>query len=61
MTRDTTSPAAGSAETTLFAEKDCFDPLEAGVRTPIQSFIEALLEAEFKAVLSRKRYVAQDA
>src|SRR5829696_10058284 len=33
-----------------------FDPLEAGVRTRIRSFIEERLEAELDAALGRKRY-----
>ncbi len=56
MTRDTTSRAAGAAETELFLGEDWFDPLEAGVRTRIRFFIEELLEAELEAALSRKRY-----
>ena len=56
MTTDTTSPAAGAAETELFLGEDWFDPLEAGVRTRIRSFIEELLEAELEAALGRKRY-----
>ena len=52
MTTDTTSPAAGAAETELFLGEDWFDPLEAGVRTRIRSFIEELLEAELEAALS---------
>ena len=45
MTTDNTSPAAGAAETELFLSADWFDPLEAGVRTRIRSFVEGLLEA----------------
>src|SRR5215207_4362822 len=56
MTTDTTSQVAGAAETELFLGADWFDPLEAGVRTRIRSFIEELLEAELEAALSRKRY-----
>ena len=56
MTTDTTSPAAEAAETALFLGEDWFDPLEAGVRTRIRSFIEELLEAELEAALGRKRY-----
>ena len=55
MTTDTTSQVAGAAETELFLGADWFDPLEAGVRTRIRSFIEELLEAELEAALSRKR------
>src|SRR5918911_781739 len=56
MTTDTTSPAAGAVETALCLGEDWFDPLEAGVRTRIRSFIEELLEAELEAALGRKRY-----
>jgi putative transposase len=56
MTTDTTSPAAEAAETALFLGEDWFDPLEAGVRIRIRSFIEELLEAELEAALGRKRY-----
>src|SRR5205085_10077941 len=56
MTTDTTSQVAGAAETELFLGADWFDPLEAGVRTRIRSFIEELLEAELNAALGRKRY-----
>src|SRR4051812_50218875 len=56
MTTDTTSPAAEAAETALFLGEDWFDPLEAGGRTRIRSFIGELLEAELDAALSRKRY-----
>src|SRR3954469_11550094 len=56
MTTDTTFQAEPGAETELFLGADWFDPLEAGVRTRIRSFIEELLEAELEAALSRKRY-----
>src|SRR5215204_6397675 len=56
MTTDITAPAAGAAETKGFLGEDWFDPLEAGVRTRIRSFIEELLEAELEAALGRKRY-----
>lgn len=36
--------------------EDWFDPLEAGVRQRIRSFIEELLEAELEAALNRRRY-----
>jgi transposase-like protein len=35
---------------------DWFDPLEAGVRQRIRSFIEEMLEAELEAALQRRRY-----
>jgi putative transposase len=36
--------------------EDWFDPLEAGVRQQIRSFIEQMLEAELEAALNRRRY-----
>ncbi len=36
--------------------EDWFDPLEAGVRQRIRSFIEEMLEAELEAALNRRRY-----
>ena len=56
MTTDITSPVGNAAETEGFLGKDWFDPLEAGGRTRIRSFIEELLEAELDAALGRKRY-----
>ena len=61
MTTDTTFQAEPAAETELFLGADWFDPLEAGVRTRIRSFIEELLEAELDAALSRKRYERRSA
>src|SRR3954447_20619877 len=45
MTTDTTSSTAAGVETKAFLSEDWFDPLEAGVRTRLRSFIEELLEA----------------
>src|SRR4051812_41763956 len=56
MTTDITSPVTDAAETKGFLSEDWFDPLEAGVRPRIRSFIEELLEAELEAALGRKRY-----
>src|SRR3954467_9306420 len=56
MMRDITAPVGDAAETEGFLSEDWFDPLEAGVRTRIRSFIEELLEAELEAALGRKRY-----
>jgi putative transposase len=39
-----------------FLGEDWFDPLEAGVRQQIRSFIEQMLEAELEAALNRRRY-----
>ena len=46
---------ASDAPVPLLGE-DWFDPLEAGVRQHIRSFIEAMLESELDAVLNRGRY-----
>ena len=46
---------ANEAPVPLLGE-DWFDPLEAGVRQHIRSFIEAMLESELEAVLNRNRY-----
>jgi hypothetical protein len=52
MKTDTTKATADAAEGTLFLGDDWFDPLEAGVRTRIRSFIEELLDfAELLAVI----------
>ena len=56
MTTAITSPVGDAAETKGFLGEDWFDPLEAGVRTRIRSFIEERLEAELEAALGRKRY-----
>ena len=56
MKKDTTKATADAAEGTLFLGDDWFDPLEAGVRTRIRSFIEELLEAELDVALGRDRY-----
>src|SRR3954447_10889592 len=55
MTTDITAPAAGAAETKGFLGEDWFDPLEAGVRTRIRSFIEERLERELEVALGVKR------
>ena len=55
MARPTTSaPAEGD-----FLFDGWFDPIEAGLRTRVRGFIEALLEEELTAVLSRPRYGRQ--
>jgi len=56
MTRDSTSTAAGTFETAVFEGEQWFDPLEQAVRGKVRSFIEAILEEELEASLSRKRY-----
>ena len=54
MTKDTTKAAAGAADILLF--EDWFDPIEDAVRARVRGFIEALLEEELEAALSRPRY-----
>ncbi len=56
MTTDSTPQAGLSAETMMFQGEDWFDPLEVAVRGRVRSFIEAILEEELEASLSRKRY-----
>ena len=56
MTKDTTSAAAGPAETPVFDGEGWFDPLEEAVRGKVRTFIEAILEEELEASLLRKRY-----
>ena len=56
MESNSTRPAAVAAEADLFAGDAWFDPLEAGVRLRIRGFIEAMLESELDAALSRRRY-----
>src|SRR6185312_16034898 len=56
MTRDITLPAAGPSETMVFEGEGWFDPLEDAVRGKVRTFIEAILEEELEASLSRKRY-----
>ena len=46
MKTDTTKPAANVGRRRRPAWEKLVDPLEAGVRTRIRGFIEALLEAE---------------
>lgn len=45
-----------NAESVPLPSAEWFDPLEAGVRQQIRSFIEGMLEEELAAVLSRGRY-----
>jgi transposase-like protein len=53
ITDSTKRLSSGSA---LFLREDWFDPLEAGVRTRVRGFIEAILEAELDEALARRRY-----
>jgi hypothetical protein len=50
-----TKRAADAAGKELFVGDEWFDPLEAGVRHRIRGFIEAMLESELEAALSRGR------
>jgi putative transposase len=54
MTSNTTKPAAGEAEELLF--DTWFDPVEAGLRARVRSFIETMIEEELTAALARPRY-----
>ena len=53
MKTDSTRPANGQV---LFGDEAWFDPIEAGVRGRIRSFIETMLEEELAATLGRGRY-----
>src|SRR5512147_668092 len=53
MTTDSTTPVD---ETTLFLGEAWSDPIEAGIRDRIRSFIEELIEEELAAALGRGRY-----
>src|SRR3954471_24560944 len=53
----TTSPARQSeAETAVPLLDDWFDPIEAGLRDRVREFIQAMIESELEAALSRPRY-----
>ena len=55
----TTSPALQSeAETAVPLLDDWFDPIEAGLRERVREFIQAMIESELEAALSRPRYGA---
>ena len=56
MTTHSTSASSAAMETALFSGEAWFDPVEAGVRARVRSFIEEMLEGELDAALSRKRY-----
>src|SRR5262245_53585022 len=56
MESHSTKQAAVGADADLFRGEEWFDPLEAGVRLRIRGFIEAMLESELDAALSRGRY-----
>ena len=53
----TNSPSLQSeAETAVPFLDDWFDPIEAGLRDRVREFIQAMIEAELEAALSRPRY-----
>jgi putative transposase len=56
MDNHSTKPAGDAVAPELFAGEEWFDPLEVGVRLRIRGFIEAMLESELDAALSRGRY-----
>ena len=51
-----TNSTEGSEIGSLFQGESWFDPLGAGVRGRIRSFVEAMLHEELTAVLDRARY-----
>ncbi len=48
--------STATQEASLFDGADWFDPIEAGIRSRMRGFIEALLEEELTATLGRARY-----
>ena len=46
----------GLTEEALFTGEAWFDPIEAGLRGRIRSFLEELIEQELEAALGRGRY-----
>ena len=58
MTSNSTNSAAlqSQAEASIHLLDDWFDPIEVGVRDRVHEFIQAMIEAELEAVLSRPRY-----
>ena len=61
MNNDSTnSPALQlEAETAVHLVEDWFDPIEAGLRDRVREFIQAMIESELDAALSRPRYARQ--
>ena len=47
------------AETAVCLLDDWFDPIEAGLRGRVREFIQAMIEGELEAALSRPRYDAR--
>jgi transposase-like protein len=58
MTSNSTNWAAlqSQAETAIYLLDDWLDPIEAGLRDRVREFIQAMIEAELEAALSRPRY-----
>ena len=58
MTSNSTKSLAlqSEAETVIHVLDDWFDPIEAGLRDRVREFIQAMIEGELEAALSRPRY-----
>src|SRR6266403_1090823 len=58
MTSNSTNSAAlqSQAEMAIHLLDDWFDPIEVGLRDRVREFIQAMIEAELEAALSRPRY-----
>jgi putative transposase len=58
MTSNNTNSSAlqSQAETAIHLLDDWFDPIEVGLRDRVREFIQAMIEAELEAALSRPRY-----
>jgi putative transposase len=60
INNSTNAPARQSeAATAVPLVDDWFDPIEAGLRDRVREFIQAMIEAELEAALSRPRYARQ--
>ena len=58
MTSNSTNSTAlqSQAETAIHLLDDWFDPIEVGLRDRVREFIQAMIESELEAALSRPRY-----
>src|ERR1700737_2863736 len=58
MSSNNTNSSAlqSQAETAIHLLDDWFDPIEVGLRDRVREFIQAMIEAELEAALSRPRY-----
>ena len=56
MTNNSTKSVAlqSEAETVIHVLDDWFDPIEAGLRDRVREFIQAMIEGELDAALSRR-------